>query len=266
MPVPLRWLAARAERGTSRRVDRVIALTRGDLEAARGRGIMNATVIPNGIDPARFAATTDRRAELGIPDSAPVVGMIARLVPQKDPATFARAAVIAARANPEMRFVLAGDGPLRASVEEEARDLIERRRWISTGFRSDVPELLATLDVVVFPSRWEGLPLTLLEAMAASRAVVASELPGHAEVIRSGENGVLIPAGDAAALAREMSRLIAEPQRRMAMGVEARAHVERHHTVERMVERTAELYRSLLGSSTALEGGVAAPEPERQAE
>jgi glycosyltransferase involved in cell wall biosynthesis len=99
---------------------------------------------------------------------------------------------------------------------------------------------------MVFPSLWEGLPLTLLEAMAARRAVVASDLPGHAEVIEDGKTGVLAPAGDPERFARQVLDLIADPRRRETLGANARAHVEHRHTVDSMVEATAALYRSAL--------------------
>jgi glycosyltransferase involved in cell wall biosynthesis len=252
MPAPLRWAAARVESLACARVGGVICLTRGDREEAAARGLPTAcfTVIPNGIDIGRFPARENRRGELGLDAATPVVGMLARLVPQKDPVTFVRVAEAIAAAIPSARFLLVGDGPLRVEVERAGRGLIEAGRLVLTGFRTDVPELLATLDVVVMPSLWEGLPLALLEAMAAGRAVVASALPGHAEVIVHGETGLLAPAGDPARIAADVVGLLGDPGRRAALGRRARASVERDYTVDRMAAATAALYRSRLPAAS----------------
>jgi glycosyltransferase involved in cell wall biosynthesis len=246
MPAPLPWLAARVESWICRQVAAVVCLTRGDVEEAAARGVPTGrcVVIPNGIALDRFPAGGDRRRELGIGSATPVVGMLARLVPQKDPLTFVGAARRVAEAMPDARFVLAGDGPLRTEVERAARELIEAGRLTLTGFRSDVPELLATFDVVVMPSLWEGLPLALLESMAAGRAVVASRLPGHAEVIEEGVSGLLVPPGEPDPIASAILALLADPERRRALGRGARARVECDYSVERMAEATARLYRA----------------------
>lgn len=244
-PEFLRWIAARAEARTCATASRVICLTRGDLDAAARRGIdtRRFVVIPNGIDPSRFPAAAERRDEWQVPPAAPVVGMVARLVPQKDPAVFVAIARRVIAEVPEARFVLVGDGPLRADVEAAGADLIRGGVLRLAGVRHDVPEVLATMDVMVFPSLWEGLPLTLLEAMAAARPLVASVLPGHAEVIESGVNGVLAPARDPEAFAREVVALLRDPARRRELGARARATVLDRYTLEGMVERTLAVYR-----------------------
>jgi glycosyltransferase involved in cell wall biosynthesis len=206
-------------------------------------------VVPNGIDPTRFPALQDRRAEFGLGAQTPVVGMVARLVPQKDPLTFTHAAMHIAQALPGTSFLMVGDGPLRPAVEEAGRSLIEQGRLILTGMRSDVTELLATMDVVLFPSLWEAQGIALMEAMAASRPVVASALPAHAEAIADGENGVLVPPGDPARLAEAVGELLADPRRREMLGRRARQCVEARYSVERMIEATVEIYRSVLTSS-----------------
>ena len=243
-----------AERATCALADQVICLTHGDLSAAKGAGIemRHATVIPNGIDLARFNVDGDRRA-LGIPEGAPVIGMVARLVPQKDPTTFLHAARLVADALPEARFLLIGDGPLRPAVEATVQKLALEGRCLVLGTRQDVPQLLAAMDVLWLTSRWEGLPFAALEAMAASRPVVASRLPGINEVVEDGLTGVLVPPGDAPEFARATIALLSDAPRRAAMGTRALRRVAEHFSIERMVNSTVRVYHAALaarGSTT----------------
>jgi len=204
-------------------------------------------VIANGVDIAAFTTTRSRRDEFGFDAHIPVVGMIARLVPQKDPLSFVRMAHLVTGAIPDTRFLLVGDGPLRAAVEHAVREKSLDGRMIATGFRDDIPELLQTMDVVVLTSVWEGLPLTLLEAMAAARPVVATRVQGSTDVVAEGETGVLVPPGDATQLAAAVVELIRKPEQRQRMGAKGRDRVEREFSVDRMVTATAGVYRSVLG-------------------
>ena len=247
LPPGLRWAAARAESLTASLVDSVICVSESDRAEAIARGLSPArlVVVPNGIEIERFPAASDRRAELDIASGAPVIGMVGRLVSQKDPLTFARMACRVAEAAPTARFLVVGDGPLKATLENEARALTAGRRLIVTGFRDDVPELLATMDVVVFPSLWEAQGIALIEAMAAARAVVATALPAHAEAIVDGESGLLVPLRDPARLAAAILELLADPERRAALGRSARSRSEQRYRVERMIEETAAVYRAV---------------------
>jgi glycosyltransferase involved in cell wall biosynthesis len=210
LPRLLHWAAARTEAVTCCLADQVIALSRGDLAGAAACGIPTAhfTVIANGVYLARFGTTGGRRGEFGLDAQVPVVGMIARLVQQKDPLSFLRMAQLVSRTIPDSRFLLVGDGPLRATVEQAVREMALDGRVIMTGLRQDVPELLLTMDVVVLTSLWEGLPLTLLEAMAAARPIVATRVQGTAEVVVDGETGILVAPEDSAQLAAAVVELV----------------------------------------------------------
>lgn len=245
----LRWAFVLAERATCALADHVICLTHGDLAAAKEAGIptSHATVIPNGIDLTRFTAGADR-AVLGIAQGVPVIGMVARLVPQKDPMTFLQAARRVADALPDAKFLLVGDGPLRPDVESAARALGLEGRCLALGARQDVPQLLAVMDVVLLTSRWEGLPLSALEAMAAARPLVASRLPGMSEVIEDGLTGVLVSPGDSEQFAAATLVLLRDAPRRAAMGTRARRRVADHFSEERMIMSTVRAYRSALAA------------------
>lgn len=247
LPAVLRWLAARADALTCVRADRVICLTRGDAEAARTRGVLRdgAAVIPNGIDPARFASAQDRRAELGFDRLAPVAGLIGRLVPDKHPVGFVRVARAVVDALPGARFLIVGDGPLRGEVEDAVKRAGLGAHVIMTGYRSDIPELLATMDVVVLTSRWEGMPMVVLEAMASARPVVAPALPGLDEVIEDGVTGTLTPPGNLAALAQAVIALLRDAPARRTLGARAQARAHDEFALDRMVSSTLEVYRQV---------------------
>jgi glycosyltransferase involved in cell wall biosynthesis len=257
LPPGLHALAGRAEAVTGRLADRVICLTTGDCEAIIRRGVPREriAVIPNGIDPDRFApsdaaAVRDAcRRELGLRADDVAITMVARLVPQKDPLSFVRMARSVADQIPEARFLLVGDGPLRPQVEAEVRTQGLDGRLRLTGFRDDIPALLAAADLVVSPSLWEGLPLLALEAMAAGKPLVATDLPGHAEVIAHGETGLLVPAGDPSLLSAAVAELVRSPEGRRAMGERGRERLRARFTLAHMIESTALVYRAALAGA-----------------
>ncbi|MDQ7830066.1 MAG: glycosyltransferase [Armatimonadota bacterium] len=248
LPGPLRWGATVAERVTGRLVDTIICVALADARAAAARGIVakHVEVIPNGID--LFALTAEARNDVQHDghSEALVIGMIARLVPDKDPLTFVRAAAGVAVRRPAARFLVVGDGPLRREVEAESRRLGLSDRLRVTGFRDDVPALLVGMDIIVLPSRWEGLPLAVLEAMALGKPVVCSRLPTLQEILDDGRAGVLVPPGDPWALADVLVELADDPTRRAALGRAARDRVLEAYTVDRMVVRTLGVYRRAL--------------------
>ncbi len=249
-PPGTRWLFAGLERLTCAWVDRVICLTHADLAAAARSGIAvrHFAVVPNGIDLAQFDGVPDCRTAFGFSPLTPVVGMVARLVPQKDPLTFVRMARAVAEAARHVRFLIVGDGPLRGQVETAVRELGLADRVTLTGFREDVPSLLRSMNVVVLPSRWEGLPLVVLEAMAASRPLVATRLPSVAEIIVDGDTGRLAPIGDAGRLAHAVVGLLTDPAAAAAMGARGRRRVEEAFSLGRMIDGTLDVYRAALAA------------------
>lgn len=249
--LPLRWMFARAERVTCSAAARVVCLTTADVRAAASAGINTErfVVIPNGIDASSFNGASDRRPELSIPRTAPVVGFIARFVPQKDPLRFLQVAAHVAHQIPEAHVLMVGDGPLRPDIEAAVREHGLVGRVILTGFRRDVAELLATVDVLVLTSVWEGLPITVLEAMAARRPVVVPDLPGMDEVIEDGRTGVIVRSRDVDALTAAIMRLLGAPALRAQMGEAARRRLEERFTVERMAADTAGVYEQVLQDS-----------------
>lgn len=209
------------ERSLYRRVDRLVAVSVEDAAFLRSAYPGTAVeVIRNGIDLDRFSRPSAPRDELrrrfGFPAGARQILFAARFVFQKWPELFADAVARFDRAcGPErtpVRFVAAGDGPLLAATRARAAALGVGGRIDFVGVRRDMPDLLHAADLYVLPSRWEGLPLSLLEALAAGTRCVAADAPGNREIARAFPDQVrLHPAGDADGMARAMRAALSRP-------------------------------------------------------
>ena len=185
------------------------------------------------------------RARLGLRRGEPVVGTVGRLDAQKGITYFLRAAALVLRHRPDVRFVIAGDGHLLAQHQEEARALGIADRTVIAGFCEDVPLVQSVLDVQVFASLWEGTPLTVFEAMAMRRPIVSTTVDGLGEVLRHGENALLVPPRDAEGLATSVLELLERPA--LAAGLAAQAGTDsRRFDVRRTVEELQELYEELV--------------------
>jgi glycosyltransferase involved in cell wall biosynthesis len=170
--------------------------------------------------------------------------MVARLSRWKDQPTLLQA--LAGLGDLDWQLELVGDGPLRGQIEELVRNLGLTARVTFLGFRRDVPERLATAQVFLLISKWEGFPRSILEAMRAGLPVVASDVGGVRESVLEGTTGFVIPRGDTARLRECLRQLIASPQLRAGMGAAGRARYEEMFTFDRLVERTTKVYKSVL--------------------
>jgi len=214
----------------------------------RSYGIAPRAIIPNGIPVARFSRPTLSPAEWrranAIPERAVVFACVARLAAPKNIPALLEA--FAALERSDATLVLAGDGPLRAQLEDEARGhgLADSVRFLGT--RLDVPELLAASDVFVLPSSWEGHPLSVMEAMAAGRAVVATNVGGVAELVKHDETGLLVDSNDVRGLASAMRAMAEKRELRERLGREAGRVAAESLDVSLMAERYDALYQDLL--------------------
>jgi glycogen(starch) synthase len=206
-------------------------------------------VVPNGIDADFFRPRPieEVRARLGLGDDGQIFLAIGRLTSDKGFHHALQALALLDGDLSSARLVIVGDGPERTRLETLASQLEinERVTFVGAQSHENVAFHLAAADVFLFPTeRDEAAPLVLLQAMACARPVVASKTGGITEVIgESGDCGVLIPPGEAKILAREMSMLISDPLRRKRLGEAARRRVLAEYTVERMVQRTLDVYR-----------------------
>jgi glycosyltransferase involved in cell wall biosynthesis len=201
-------------------------------------------VVPNGIDPAPFALAPDRslRESLTAQGNRPLVFTAARLTPQKGLDVLLSAAALV----PEATFVIAGDGPERTGLEARARALDLAHRVSFLGDRKDIGALLAVCDVFVLPSRFEGLPISVLEAMAAAKPVVATRVGGTDEVVVDGETGVLVPSGDPESLATALRLMLEDPARARRFGEAGRKRLGAQFSAETMVSSVTAVYEELL--------------------
>jgi glycosyltransferase involved in cell wall biosynthesis len=216
--------------------------------------LRNAIVIPE--RPAGAATRERVRALLCAGPEDRLIATVGRLdEPKKGLAVFLRAAGRLARlmqdngshgAPAQARFVLVGDGPARPRLETLAREEGIDHLTTFMGERRDVRELMEGFDLFVQPSLWEGFGVTLLEAMASGLPIVASRVGGIPEIVRDGETGLLVPPGDAGALAEECLRLLHHPDLAARMGEAGRTRLEEQFGIDRLVGETARLYRDLL--------------------
>jgi glycosyltransferase involved in cell wall biosynthesis len=208
--------------------------------------VRNAIRVP----PAVPSRNPSLRATLvqGRPDF--VVLTPARLHPQKGHEYLLQAAAKV----PDATFVLAGDGPLRAVLEAQAREQGVAARCVFLGQRDDVPMLLAAADLFVLPSLFEGLPVSILEAMAAERPVVATAIGGTDEVIVPEESGLLVPPRDPAALASAIRRLQADPALARRLAAAARVRVEREFSSEATARNVMRVYDEVLAKRRGGDG------------
>jgi glycosyltransferase involved in cell wall biosynthesis len=216
-------------------------------------------VIWSAVDPEALRPSAPRevlRAQLGAAPETPVLLVAANLVRRKG-VDVLLAAVAALAPRSRSALWVAGDGPERAVLEAAAARLGIAERVLFLGRRSDVPDLLEACDAFVLPARKEGLGVAALEAMARGRPVVASAVGGLAEIVIPERTGLLVPPGDAAALAAALERLLADPGLAWRLGAAGAARVAEHFLAEHMVSAYEALYREILAESSAGARGAA---------
>jgi glycosyltransferase involved in cell wall biosynthesis len=227
---------------------RIVAITPSQRRELIELGIgdeRKVVEIPLGFDLTPFLDPPDQNAardRLGLPRDVPIVAIVARLVPVKDVSLFLRA--MAKVPTPALGIVV-GDGELRSSLEAERAALGLSGRCRFVGWQSDMSSVYAAADVVALTSRNEGSPVSIIEAMAAGRAVVCTAVGGVPDVVRPG-TGVLVQPGDDAAFAGALTALLSDPGRRAALGAAARRAVHPAYDASRLVSDMTGLYESIL--------------------
>jgi glycosyltransferase involved in cell wall biosynthesis len=243
------------ERFAARRCDRVVSVSEFHRRWAIDLGICNGSkilTIPNGIVDQSTAITAplELRRRLGVSRKDLMILTMARLVPDKGLEYLIDAAARLRLAAPHCKTVIAGDGPARLQLERLACKLDVSDRVTFLGYRQDVDALLAACDIVVLPSLREGLSISLLEAMAAGKPIVASRIGSHLEVASQANIAKLVTPADARALSGTLLDLIRDPEMMIALGTNARRLYELRYTDGRMLNAYRDLYHLLLGANS----------------
>ena len=245
-PLQWQWL----DRFTSRWLDRFVVVSESLAEHFRERGYPpgKLTVIHNGVAAPEAVDRARLRLDLALPARTRMVGAVGRLTEQKGMDTFLAAAGLVAERREDVHFVVAGDGELRGALERKARECGLTGRVSFLGFRRDVFDVLAGLDVLVYLSRWEPFANTLLEAMAVGVPVVASNVGGNAEALLGGEaGGLLVPPEDPEPAASAILELLGDPGRAREASESGRGRAE-EFTVAQMVRGHEDVYLELAGN------------------
>jgi len=234
------------------------------LAAYEGCTPAKIRVIPNGVDTERFRPrppneTLRKEFELAAGDA--VVGIVAALRPEKNHALFLRAAARVQRALPGARFLIVGDGPQHGELEVLAGSLGLGPAVRFLGTRSDVPEVLSLIDVLALSSHTEANPVSILEAMAAEKPVVATRVGSIDKAVQEGRNGYLVSPGSEEELAGRLIELLRDRTRAAAFGRAGRQHVLQHASIERMVAGYEEMLEGIYQEKAAVRAGKASSSP-----
>ena len=233
---------------------RLIAISSSvqDMHIENGVTPGRMEVIHHGTDVEAFRTLTADvpalRAALGLAPEDLAVGIVGRVAPEKGHYVLFEALRLLADRHPRLRAVVVGDGPDMPALRRDLAAMGVAKRVVLTGFRDDVNNVIAALDIVAVPSTWpEPCSAAVQQGMALSKPVVGSRTGGTPEMILEGETGLLVPPSDAAALADALGRLAASPDLRQGMGEAGRARVEAHFSLRRMTDAVEALYRRELG-------------------
>jgi len=237
---------------TARLADRVIAVS----DEVRDFQIRHTNTPPvkivtinNGVNVGMFENQIEKgravREELGLHKDAPVIGIVGRLERQKDHNTFLEAAANIKQMLPEARFLIVGDGSLREELISRARDLDLLPTVIFCGIRKDMPAVLGAIDLLVFSSRWEGLPVALLEGMASGLPIVSTAVGGIPGVVLENESALLVPPENPEELAKACVFMLQNKELADKFGRAGRRRAFEKYSMQAMISYTVELYGNL---------------------
>jgi len=231
--------------------DRIITVTdeqRREILSYKVGSPRKVVSVPLGLELERFLECEKGKIkrELHIDDHTKMVGIVARLVPVKNHLCFLRSASIVLERCKNVKFLIVGDGELRELLEMEVCNLGLQNDVIFLGFRRDLEHIYADLDVVVLSSLNEGLPVAIIEAMAAGKPVVCTKVGGVPDLVEDGKNGFLVPSDDHIAMADAIVKILDDPHLAEKMGSEGRKKVYPAYTKERLIKDMENLYEELL--------------------
>ncbi len=224
-------------------------------------------VIPNGVDIARFCEPHDRtavRRALGVSQCTPLVGIVAALRPEKNHALLLNAIAQVRRQVPGAELLIVGDGPMRADLEQRASQLGLDEAVHFLGNRPDIPEILAAIDVFVLTSKMEANPVSILEAMASGKPVVAPNVGSIAETVSNGETGFLTEPSDEAQVVSRIVQLLRDPTLAESIGQKGRETVTERWSLEQMVDGYQQLLSEIYDRKANQSRATALPNSTRE--
>lgn len=237
----------------------LVAVSAGARQRALKEGVApdRVSLIPNGIVPvsSKDVDRPDIRKSIGVGEDDIFLISVGRLVYQKAHEFLIAAMPEVLKDAPNIQVGICGDGPLRSQLEMQIRSLGLAKSVKLLGTFDSVVNFLAAADIFVLPSRWEGLPMALLEAMNAGLPVVATRVEGVDEVVRDGEHGLLVPVEDAGALSQAILLLVHQPETRQRMGIAARQRIQRTYTTDRMCSQYLARFHRIYQSALKIDKG-----------
>lgn len=245
-----KWHRERINRFLSRFTDRIVAVSecvKSDLVRYDSVPSHKVKVIYNGIDPAQFEGEvreSEVKLALGISPHCRVVGTIGRMTPQKGHALLLES-FAELRKRGDLKLLIVGDGPLRQSLQKRAEELGIGADVYFAGFRRDVYPLLRIMEVFVFPSLWEGMPTTIIEAMAAGRGVVASDLAPIREIIPTSDLGILVSPNDERSLRHGIGHLLDNGGLSEKMGKRSREYALSRFSIQKTISEYQNLFAQI---------------------
>lgn len=233
--------------------DRIIAVSDEIKDKVRryGIGCGKIAVVYNGIDAGRFSHEydpADVRSELGISEGHKIIGIVGSLTPEKGHSFLLSAAAAVLKEYKNIKFLIIGDGPLRRNLEDQARMFGIQESIVFAGYRSDIPRVVSQIDIFVLCSLKEGLPMALLEAMAARKPVIASNVGAVPNVLKNMETGVLIEPGDPDSLKEAIISLLGDERGARNLALNGFERVRTHFSSLSMSGKYIKLYSELLSS------------------
>lgn len=205
-------------------------------------------VIYNGVDRKRFVDIDAQsiRSEFHIPKSTPIIGTVGRFFPQKGQKYLLEAVAKVRNKFPHIAVFVIGDGSLKEELQDHTKKLNIEQNIIFTGVRRDIPALLSAMDIFIFPSLWEGFGNALVEAMAAGKPIIATDIPSVREILDSGKSGIVVPPANSEAIARSLDLLLSDRALAENLGNAARERALSSFTIDSTVRGYSSLYRSIL--------------------
>jgi len=230
--------------------DRVVTISEGIRQVLLAEGVAadRLVCVRSAVSPDSFRTDCEQgwfRQAFGLARDATVLAVIAQLIPRKGHRFLLRALPGLVTEFPGIRVIFFGQGELESRLRQQVGEAGLADRVLFAGFRTDLPRILPCLDMVVHPALMEGLGIALLQAAGAGVPIVAVNAGGMPEIVRDGNNGLLVPPGDSAALAAAILRLLSDRPLMQRMGQAGRALVESEFSIDRMVEGNLQVYRGL---------------------